>query len=154
MIWKFEIHWFIRGPFGNWLVFTVPYVWMFCGTYIRQLRLGIVKTLFISMIWILIMRLAYSGNPGDEVMAALLLAVPSCFVLGLVSASFFMYDDIVREARLIEYCMDMMKIACKGHPIAQAMLIGFCFSFIMEGMTSFGAAAKTITPVLVQLGFS
>ena len=32
------------------------------------------------------------------------------------------------------------------------MLIGFGFSFVMEGVTSFGASAKIITPVMVGLG--
>jgi lactate permease len=39
------------------------------------------------------------------------------------------------------------------HPIAQLMLVGWSFSFLIEGLCGFGAPAALAAPILVGLGF-
>lgn len=39
------------------------------------------------------------------------------------------------------------------NPIAQLMLVGWCFSFLIEGLCGFGAPAALAAPILVGLGF-
>ena len=41
-----------------------------------------------------------------------------------------------------------------GHPVAQAMLIGWAFSFLIEGASGFGTPAALAAPMLVGIGFS
>ncbi|MCC5822149.1 MAG: L-lactate permease [Phycisphaerales bacterium] len=39
------------------------------------------------------------------------------------------------------------------HPVAQLMLVGWSFSFLIEGLCGFGAPAALAAPILVGLGF-
>ncbi|TVQ81942.1 MAG: L-lactate permease [Phycisphaeraceae bacterium] len=39
------------------------------------------------------------------------------------------------------------------HPVAQLMLVGWSFSFLLEGLCGFGAPAALAAPILVGLGF-
>ena len=64
------------------------------------------------------MRLAYSGNPSNEVMGALMMAVPAVISLVLVVVAVFTLEKVAIDAGLAEYCFDTMKIVCRGNPIA------------------------------------
>ncbi len=39
------------------------------------------------------------------------------------------------------------------NPVAQLMLVGWCFSFLIEGLCGFGTPAALVAPILVGLGF-
>ncbi|MBX3354761.1 MAG: L-lactate permease [Phycisphaeraceae bacterium] len=43
--------------------------------------------------------------------------------------------------------------ALSPHPVAQLMLVGWSFSFLIEGLCGFGAPAALAAPILVGLGF-
>lgn len=49
--------------------------------------------------------------------------------------------------------MDRMKLITKGNPVAQLMLIGFCFEFLVEGASGFGTPVALAAPLLASLGF-
>jgi L-lactate permease len=45
-----------------------------------------------------------------------------------------------------------MKAITKGHPVAEVMLIGWCFSFLVEGASGFGTPAALGAPMLYSMG--
>lgn len=101
--------------------------------------------------WLL--RLAWFATPPDQVHAAvvsgvLTVSTPIAIVWGAVLL--FTVLDRCGALAAIRAWLD----ALSPHPVAQAMLVAWAFSFLIEGASGFGTPAALAAPILVGCGFA
>lgn len=85
---------------------------------------------------------------GAAVVAGLLNALtPIAIVFGAI----FFFVAMEKSG-----AMDVLRqwlTGLSGHPVAQLMIVGWAFQFLIEGASGFGTPAALAAPVLVALGF-
>lgn len=95
---------------------------------------------------------AFKVNPAQvnaSVLAGVLVsATPLLILWGAIF--FFKTLEVTGSLSLIKIWLNSIS----PHPVAQLMLIGWAFSFFIEGISGFGTPAVMAAPLLVSLGFA
>ncbi|TVQ82356.1 MAG: L-lactate permease [Phycisphaeraceae bacterium] len=93
------------------------------------------------------------GQPaGHWIHAAVIDGALSAFTpIGIVFGAVLLFKTMEASGAM-RVLTDRIR-SLSPHPIAQLMLVGWCFSFLIEGLCGFGAPAALAAPILVGLGF-
>lgn len=94
------------------------------------------------------------GAPVDRWIHAAIIdgALSALTPIGIVLGAVLLFKTMEVSGAL-QVLLDRVR-RISPHPIAQLMLIGWSFSFLIEGLCGFGTPAALAAPMLVGLGFS
>ncbi|RIY34595.1 L-lactate permease [Psittacicella gerlachiana] len=101
---------------------------------------------------ILVIQLVYWGNSGDRISAS----VVASFVATLVPVTIIFAAILFNRFMEISGSIKVIKswlASVSPNPVAQLMIIGWAFAFMIEGASGFGTPAAIAAPLLVSLGF-
>lgn len=89
---------------------------------------------------------------GREIHAAVIEGLLSALTpLGIVLGAIFFFRTMDRSGQLAVLTGAVRRLS--PDPVAQLLLIGWAFSFLIEGLSGFGTPAALAAPLLVGLGF-
>ncbi|MEM1166376.1 MAG: L-lactate permease [Planctomycetota bacterium] len=71
--------------------------------------------------------------------------------LGIVFGAILLFNTLDRAGAMRVLTTQLQRIS--PHPVAQVMLVGWAFSYLLEGLSGFGTPAALAAPILVGLGF-
>ncbi|CAK0832250.1 unnamed protein product, partial [Prorocentrum cordatum] len=71
--------------------------------------------------------------------------------ISIVAGAIFLFD-CMESSGCLAWMRTTMKAVTKGHPVAEVMLIGWGFSFLVEGASGFGTPAALAAPMLYSMG--
>ncbi|MFN4241638.1 MAG: L-lactate permease [Tepidisphaerales bacterium] len=92
------------------------------------------------------------GDPARRVHAAVIEGLLSALTpLGIVLGAIFFFRTMDRSGQLSVLTGAVRRLS--PDPVAQLLLIGWSFSFLIEGLSGFGTPAALAAPLLVGLGF-
>eukprot|EP00439_Symbiodinium_sp_Y106_P042809 s2220_g5.t1 len=60
--------------------------------------------------------------------------------------------DCMESAHCLAWMKVQLRVITDSHPVAEVMLIGFCFAFVVEGASGFGTPAALAAPMLYSMG--
>ncbi len=97
-------------------------------------------------------KLAYFGTDANLVNATVVKGLLTAWTpILIIWGAIFMFKTMERSGG-----MDVIRTWLNGvsdNPVAQLMIIGWAFSFLIEGASGFGTPAALAAPILVGLGF-
>ncbi|RIY33799.1 lactate permease [Psittacicella hinzii] len=101
---------------------------------------------------ILLIQLFYWGNSGSKISASVIASfiatlVPVTIIFAAILFNRFM--EVSGSIRVIKSWLATVS----PNPVAQLMIIGWAFAFMIEGASGFGTPAAIAAPLLVSLGF-
>ncbi|KNC85807.1 hypothetical protein SARC_02032 [Sphaeroforma arctica JP610] len=106
----------------------------------------------LSAILMYLVRLAYLGSNVINSSAALVSGFPEVLTpLTIICGAMYLFK-IMEVTGCMPWIMRELKILSKGHPVAEFMLIGYCFAYLVEGVSGFGTPTALAAPMLAQLG--
>lgn len=101
---------------------------------------------------VLVVRVLYFSGDATETGAALIKGSLSAVTpLAIIWSAILLADFMKRSGA--QAVVNRTLNGVSRHPVAQLMLIGWAFAFMLEGASGFGTPAAIAAPVLVALGF-
>jgi lactate permease len=98
------------------------------------------------------MKLVYFGDDANLINATVLNGLLTALTpILIVSGAIFMFKTMEHSGAM-RVVSDWLN-SVSGNPVAQLMIIGWAFSFMIEGASGFGTPAALAAPILVGLGF-
>lgn len=101
---------------------------------------------------VLVFRVFYFSSGGAETGAALLKGALSALTPVVIIWSAILLADFMQRSGA-QAVVNRSLNRVSRHPVAQLMLIGWAFPFMLEGASGFGTPAAIAAPILVALGF-
>jgi len=110
------------------------------------------KSLWLAAVLLFILKLWYLQASPLEACA--------CFVKGvlqaltpcsIVAGAIFLFD-CMESSQCLAWMKVQLRLVTDSHPVAEVMLIGFCFAFVVEGASGFGTPAALAAPMLHSMG--
>ncbi|KNC87620.1 hypothetical protein SARC_00251 [Sphaeroforma arctica JP610] len=142
------------GPGGEVvtvIMIFLPILFVVVATLIPH-PLPTTVSLPLSALLMYIVRLAYLASDPINTTAALLSGIPEVMTpVTIVCGAIYLFN-IMEATGCMPWIMRELKILSKGHPVAEFMLIGYCFAYLVEGASGFGTPAALSAPMLAQLG--
>eukprot|EP01134_Creolimax_fragrantissima_P008331 CFRG8331T1 len=106
----------------------------------------------LSAVLMYLVRLAYLDSDVINTTAALVSGFPEVLTpLTIICGAIYLFN-IMETTGCMPWIMRELKILSKSHPVAEFMLIGYCFAYLVEGASGFGTPAALAAPMLAQLG--
>ena len=132
----------------------------------------------ISALMMLVVKLAYLGEDAEDALESMALTcsgmLQAITPISIVAGAIFLFESMeargspkpgIPAARSVpplpfwpqsSLCLDWMRARLKtlsgGHPVAEVMLIGWAFAYLIEGASGFGTPAALASPMLVAMG--
>ena len=107
-----------------------------------------------AVAWLIALVIALWAFGGDAITMAVASAKGlslSLFVLSIVWASVYLFIVADRVGGIEAIGRSISRLA--SDPLTQALLIGWCFSGFIQGITGFGVPVAVATPLLLMMGF-
>lgn len=103
--------------------------------------------------FVLVLRVLYFSGDATQTGAALIKGSLSAVTpLVIIWSAILLADFMKRSGAQAVVNRTLNKVS--RHPVAQLMLIGWAFAFMLEGASGFGTPAAIAAPILVALGFA
>ena len=98
------------------------------------------------------LRLVYFDSTPNELNAGVAAgALGALNVVAIIFGAVLLFKTMELTGCL-QFMIRLMKHYTGGHPVAEAMLIGWCFVNIVEGAAGFGTPVALASPILIELG--
>ena len=141
------------GPwgFGDALVLLSPIAFL-VAMVLKPNPMPTSKSLWLAAVLLFILKLWYLQASPLEACA--------CFVKGvlqaltpcsIVAGAIFLFD-CMESSQCLAWMKVQLRLVTDSHPVAEVMLIGFCFAFVVEGASGFGTPAALAAPMLHSMG--
>lgn len=141
------------GPWGfaDALVLLSPIAFL-VAMVLKPKPMATAKSLWLAAILLFVLKLWYLGASPLEACA--------CFIKGclqaltpcsIVAGAIFLFD-CMESSQCLAWMKVQLRLVINSHPIAEVMLIGFCFAFVVEGASGFGTPAALAAPMLYSMG--
>ena len=104
--------------------------------------------------WLVALAIALWAFGGEAVTMAIASAKGlslSLFVLTIIWASVYLFNVADRSGSIEAIGRSITRLA--RDPLTQALLVGWCFSGFIQGITGFGVPVAVATPLLMMMGF-
>ena len=141
------------GPWGfaDALVLLSPIAFL-VAMVLKPNPMPTAKSLWLAAILLFVLKLWYLGASPLEACA--------CFIKGslqaltpcsIVAGAIFLFD-CMEASQCLAWMKVQLRLVTNSHPVAEVMLIGFCFAFVVEGASGFGTPAALAAPMLYSMG--
>jgi len=144
----------IRGPWGPFMdvVMCLLPIIVLVYTTLKTNPLPTTKSLPLSAFIMWFVRLAYLSSDPLETCALVVSGVLSALTpITIVAGAIFLFESM-ESSRCLDWMRVRMKELSGAHPVAEIMLIGFVFPYIIEGASGFGTPAALASPMLMSMG--
>jgi lactate permease len=111
-----------------------------------------VKSLAIASFMMFLIKLGYLGSNALDTCTMVLRGVLQSLVPTTIIGGAIYLFDAMESAGCLSWMCVQMKTITNGHPVAEVMLIGWAFAYVIEGASGFGTPAALAAPVLASLG--
>jgi len=109
-------------------------------------------SLGLSATMMFFLKLAYlSSNPLIACASVIKGCLQALVPVSIVAGAIFLFDAM-ESARCLAWMRIAMKKITNDHPVAEVMLIGWAFHFVVEGASGFGTPACLAVPILYSMG--
>jgi lactate permease len=99
-----------------------------------------------------ILRLTYFQSAPNVVHAAVLVGILGAFTpISIVFGAIFLFETM-EKTKCMEWMLRQLKVISKGNEIAEIMLIGWAFTYLLEGASGFGTPTALAAPILANSG--
>lgn len=141
------------GPwgFGDAVVLLSP-IGFLVAMVLKPNPMPTSKSLWLAAVLLFVLKLWYLQASPLEACA--------CFVKGvlqaltpcsIVAGAIFLFD-CMESSQCLAWMKVQLRVVTDSHPVAEVMLIGFCFAFVVEGASGFGTPAALAAPMLHSMG--
>lgn len=141
------------GPwgFGDAVVLLSP-IGFLVAMVLKPNPMPTAKSLWLAAVLLFVLKLWYLQASPLEACA--------CFVKGvlqaltpcsIVAGAIFLFD-CMESSQCLAWMKVQLRVVTDSHPVAEVMLIGFCFAFVVEGASGFGTPAALAAPMLHSMG--
>ncbi|MDO4696428.1 MAG: L-lactate permease [Neisseria sp.] len=107
----------------------------------------------LTAILIYILQITYFGNPFNLLNANIISGLISTFTPITVIFGAILFNRMMETTGNIDILRKWLG-NINPNPIAQLMIIGWAFAFMIEGASGFGTPAAIAAPILMSLGFN
>mmetsp|Transcript_61253 Transcript_61253/g.145828 ORF Transcript_61253/g.145828 Transcript_61253/m.145828 type:complete len:788 (-) Transcript_61253:160-2523(-) len=141
------------GPLGFWdaLILLSPIAFL-VAMVLKPNPMPTTQSLWLAAILLFIIKLWYLESSPLEACACFikgcLQAITPC---SIVAGAIFLFD-CMESSQCLAWMKVQLRVVTNSHPVAEVMLIGFCFAFIVEGASGFGTPAALAAPMLYSMG--
>ena len=143
----------MSGPqltLGNWLLGALPMVVLVASILVWRWSAPWAG----AVAWLValgVALLAYGGNATIMAVASAKGLSLSLFMLSIVWTAIYLYNLVERLGGIEAMGRSIARLA--RDPLVQALLIGWGFASLIQGVTGFGIPVAVATPLLVMMGF-
>ncbi|GAB0488802.1 hypothetical protein MMPV_000011 [Pyropia vietnamensis] len=139
------------GDAGDTLMIAAPLVAL-VGVTLGIPRVPATVTLPATAAAAAVIRAAYLGSPAVVLAAAIVGGALEAFTpLSIVAGAMTLFA-VMDVTGCLSWATASLAGVTGGHPVAEAMLIGWSFGHVVEGASGFGTPVALAAPVLVTLG--
>ncbi|KAF8068175.1 hypothetical protein HT031_001861 [Scenedesmus sp. PABB004] len=140
------------GPVAAVVLCLLPILLLIAVTVVKQILLPTSVSLPLAAALLAFIRLAYLSSDPVEVAACLLAGLLEALTpLSIIAGAILLFQTM-HETMCLPWMMGQIKSLSAGHPVAEVMLIGFCFAYLVEGASGFGTPVALAAPMLASLG--
>ena len=132
-------------------VVSIPIFFLFWALAVKRMK-GHVAGVLTLLLTLVIVILTYSMPLGIAVSAAALGMVTGLFPIGWIILTAVFFYNLTVEAGQFEVLKSSISALSTDRRL-QALLIAFCFSAFMEGVSGMGAPVAVAAAMLIGLGF-
>ncbi|KAJ3053279.1 hypothetical protein HK097_004642 [Rhizophlyctis rosea] len=139
------------GPVGDVVISIFPIAFLILVTLLPNgLKSHI--SLPVSALFLYILRLAYFAATPSIVHAALIQGIlNSATPITIVAAAIFLFAALERT-KCMDWILRALRDLSGGNLVAMVMLVGWSFTYVVEGASGFGTPAALAAPILAQAG--
>jgi len=141
------------GPwgYGDIFVLLLPIMFLIFAV-LKPTPIQSTVSLPLAAVMMFFIKLVYLGSHPHDTMASLISGLLGAVTpVSIVAGAIYLFD-CMESSRCLAWMRTTMKSITKGHPVAEVMLIGWAFHFLVEGASGFGTPAAIAAPVLYSMG--
>lgn len=141
------------GPwgFGDAVVLLSP-IGFLVAMVLKPNPMPTSKSLWLAAILLFIIKLWYLQASPLEACACFIKGVLQALTpCSIVAGAIFLFD-CMESSQCLKWMKVQLRAITDSHPVAEVMLIGFCFAFVVEGASGFGTPAALAAPMLHSMG--
>ncbi|CAK0854469.1 unnamed protein product [Prorocentrum cordatum] len=141
------------GPwgYGDILVLLLPIVFLVWAV-VKRSPMQSTVSLPLSAVLMFFIKLIYLGSHPHDTTANVISGVLGAMTpVSIVAGAIYLFD-CMESSGCLAWMIATMKAITKGHPVAEVMLIGWGFHFLVEGASGFGTPAALAAPILYSMG--
>lgn len=121
-------------------------------TTLKSNPLPTTQSLPLAALLIWFVRIAYLQSDPLETCALAILGFFSAITpITIVAGAIYLFEAM-ESTRCLDWMRARMKELSSGHPVAEVMLIGWAFAYMIEGASGFGTPAALASPMLMGMG--
>lgn len=142
------------GPWGGFMdvVICLLPILVLLFTTLKPRPMPTTRSLPLCALLLYALRLAYFGADPAEVTAQALAGTLSALTpISIVAGAIFLFE-CMQSANITLWLRVQMSALTAGHAVAEVMLVGWAFAYLIEGASGFGTPAALATPILLSLG--
>jgi lactate permease len=139
------------GPFMDVVMSLAPIAFLLVVTLIPR-PLPTTTSLPLSALICWLIRIAYfSASPNAVTAQAFSGALAAVTPVTIVAGAIFLFESMDSASCILWMRFQMQRLTA-GHAVAEIMLIGWAFSYLVEGSSGFGTPAALASPILIGMG--
>uniref|UniRef100_A0A7S4GNE7 L-lactate permease n=1 Tax=Oxyrrhis marina TaxID=2969 RepID=A0A7S4GNE7_OXYMA len=141
------------GPSGFWdvVLLLLPIAFLVFAV-VKPKPIPSTNSLRIAAAMMFFIKLVYLESAPITVCAAVVKGSLQALVpCSIIAGAIFLFDSM-ESSRCLTWMRITMKKITNDHPVAEVMLIGWAFHYLVEGASGFGTPACLAVPVLVSMG--
>lgn len=143
------------GPWGyaDILMLLLPIIFL-VWSVVKPNPMQSTISLPLSAVLMFLIKLVYLEASSHDTNASVAMGVLQALTpVSIVAGAIFLFD-CMESSGCLKWMRTAMKLITDGHPVAEVMLIGWCFHFLVEGASGFGTPAALAAPMLYSMGHS
>jgi len=139
------------GPFMDVIMCLLPIIALVIAT-LKPNPWPTTTSLPVAAVLMWVVTLAYLGADPLQTCALVIKGLLSAWTpITIVAGAIFLFE-CMESSRCLDWMRVMLKSLTLSHPIAEFMLIGFAFPYLIEGASGFGTPAALAAPMLMSMG--
>ncbi|KAI9025452.1 L-lactate permease [Hyaloraphidium curvatum] len=140
------------GPAGAVILSVLPIIFLLVVTLVPQISLKSTISLPVAALIMFCVRSAYFAAPGNLVAGCVISGFLDCLTpITVIGGAMFLFETMTQSGAM-DWIIWQLKKLSKGHPIAEIMILGYCFNALIEGASGFGTPVMLASPILRELG--
>lgn len=140
------------GPAMDVILSLVPIAFLVTVTLVRRIRLPTRISLPVSAVMLYLFRLVYFGHPANFINASTLQGCLEWITPVSIAAGAISLFAVMDNTLCTPYIVEHIKSLSGRHPVAEVMLLGWAFAYLLEGVAGFGTPPALVSPVLAAMG--
>jgi lactate permease len=142
------------GPWGNLADLLFAFFPILFILYVTLKKGGMSSSISLpfAAFLVYVIRLTYFRASPNLLHASIVAGMLDAITpITIVAAAVFLFETMDRT-KCMEWILGQLRQISRGHKIGQTMLIGYAFTYLVEGCSGFGTPTALAAPILAQMG--